>query len=254
MKRNIAFIFYVIAFLGCARMHSGYYAVQVGKEIKGLKTKEKATTALGLVVSGQENTALASRYFGVLDFTFENTSQDWIRIKAVKVDFGDDKINQNIVFTSGRDIKIWHESIEKRNVIRDFNTETILSAIAGFGAGMALSSHNSDIQKIGTMAAIGSVTSLSAYEFNKFVDKIEKAEIFPQNHLLARGFIIPPGLSVKKWLLINSQNHAAIGYTTNLFLEYETEHGRKEKVKLDFRSMPNTGHCSSEWQNDLCTK
>lgn len=245
IMKKIGIFICLILISGCASVHSGYYAKQIdqtGKEVKGKQTK------LGLIVSGIENVNLSSTYFGVIDFTFENKSQEWIRIKSIKIDFGDDKINQNVKFTSGNDLAIWFESTKKRNIINDFNTEMVLGAIAGAGLGMAAASNNQKVQNIGTATAIGAAASLSAYEFNKSLDKIEKAEIFSENHLFAKEFVIPPGLFVKKWLLLNSKNHEETGYITDLFLEYLTENGDTERLKLSFR--PPCNRQVAEWQHD----
>ena len=246
LKKITTLVLCLVLFFGCASVHRGQYAVQIDSKGEQLSRRKKGKTELDLVISGIENTTLASQYFGVIDFTFENLSQEWIKIKSIKADFGDEKINKNVKFTSGKDIPIWHEAIKIRNTIDDFNTRTILGGLAGFGAGLAAYSNNKDLQKIGAMTAVGAVTSLSAYEFNKQLDKIEKTKIFPKNHLFTKDFIIPPGLFVKKWLLVNSKNHKEISYIHNIFIEYQTEEGKTEKIKLDFRFYEKFGSIWSQ--------
>ena len=56
--------------------------------------------------------------------------------------------------------------------------------------------------------------------------------IFPENHILNNDFTIPPGLSVRKWVVLSSQNHDKIGFITKFDIEYETVAGTREQVRI----------------------
>lgn len=234
-------------------MHSGNYAVQVDQESSNSNvkksSKKETQTESGLVISGQLKRILSSRYFALIDFTFENKTQEWIRITDIEVDFGSEEANENISFTYGKDLSVWFKSTQKRNKIRNYNQQMALGAITGFGAGLAAGSSNSSVQNLGLMTATAGATVLSVKEFNRLKTKIEDSEIFPKNHLFAKDFIIPPGLFDKKWLVLNSKNHEQIGFLTNLYLEYKIKGEKKGKVKLQFRS-PDS-NLDPEWQNDI---
>lgn len=257
MKRSYSFILtilFLFSCISCAQVHSGHYAVPLDQplNIKRTNIKHQEQTVLGLLISGKENKAFSSKYFAVIDFTFENLSQEWIRIKKIKINFENEKINKNIKFTSGNDLTIWHASTKKRNIIKDFNTEMVLGAITAFGAGLAAGSDQKNVKDFGNVLAVGGAASLSVYEFNKVLNSIEKSAIFPESHLFATDFVIPPGLFVKKWLLCNSKNHNETGYISHIFLEYEIEDGTVEKLKLDFRGSFDKEY-TQKWQNDLWT-
>ncbi len=240
------FIFFIIA--GCATVHSGEYAIEV-KDNGDLKKEEK--TGLGMIISGKEVEYLSSMYFGFIDLTFENKSQNWIRIKKIKVDLGKAEVNSNVKFTSGRDIIHWDNATRKRNAIREHNERVVLGSIAALGYGLALTD-NQKLNMMGSAAGLGAIASLAVSEYNKNLDKIQNAKIFPESHLLAEEFIIPPGLFVKKWILLNTSNHKKIGFIRGFYLEYETDSGKNEKVQLVFREKYVNGKpITSLWQEDL---
>jgi len=63
--------------LGCASVPNSEPAVPL--DVQGKPVRASATPA-GLRVSGEELAELASRYFGVLEVTFENPTAEWIHL------------------------------------------------------------------------------------------------------------------------------------------------------------------------------
>ncbi len=252
--RNILSIICLFIFCtSCASVHSGSYAVPVNQvnsdTTKKTSIEEGLQAESELIISGKLKRQLSSKFFAFIDLTFENTSQEWVRLTDIKIDFGSEEANENINFTYGTDLSVWFKSTQKRNKIRNYNQQLAIGVITGLGAGIAAGSNNSNIQSLGLMTATAGATVLSVNEFNKIQSKIEDAEIFPENHLFAKDFIIPPGLFDKKWLVINSKNHGKIGFITDLYLEYRINDIEKEKVKLQFRSL-NT-KSQPVWQSDI---
>ena len=263
----VCLTFFIFFLSGCANIHSGNHAVQVDREnpqtdethIKPTGSEEPTSKLDGgqkakksksdLIISGEINKALSSRYFAFFNFTFENNSSEWIRIEDIEVDFGNQRINENISFTYGKDLAVWLKSTQKRNEIKDYNRKVTMGAIAGLGAGMSAVSNDENLQNLGLMTAVAGATALSAHKFNKLKPKVQNADIFPENHLFAKDFIVPPGLFEKKWIVVNSKEHEKIGRLTTLTLEYTTKKNETEKVKLQFR--PECPTHKSVWQDDL---
>jgi hypothetical protein len=65
---------------------------------------------------------------------------------------------------------------------------------------------------------------------------------------LSANFAIPPGLFVKKWIVLNSKNHKKTKFIDKVYLRCITEEGKSEKFKLVFRNFIQS---NSLWQADL---
>ncbi|PKL39072.1 MAG: hypothetical protein CVV44_09405 [Spirochaetae bacterium HGW-Spirochaetae-1] len=240
-----ALIFIVlIGLISCASIHSGYYAEQIDDNGRVINKKK---TDIGLVVSAKEDTDLSSKYFGLVNLTFENKSQGWIRIKKVTIDFFSEVANENVKFTSGNDLALWQEAIIKRNEIREHNRDMFLASVAIIGTTVAMSSDNKALKAAGAFTGLGALTSLTVNEYNKVLHNIENAKIFPRNHLFAEEFVVPPGLFSKKWVLLNTTNHRKTGFLNFFLITYETDDGKKETIKLQFRSSGTI----TEWQKEV---
>ena len=75
--------FLVILASGCASVHTGQDAQQV---LAG-ETPKPGVTKGGLRISGEEDTAHSSLYFGLINLTFENKSDKWINISNLRISF-----------------------------------------------------------------------------------------------------------------------------------------------------------------------
>lgn len=233
MKKVFLGLFVLLFLVSCAYKHSGGYAKVINKSGEVIQVGKK--TNLGLIISCSENMRLSSKYFGMIDFTFENKTQDWIHIKNIKIDFGKKIINENVKIISGKDISRWYAAIERRIAIKDYNKQMVESVLLGVGVGLSQFSRDINVQRAGGLIGLMAGTSLLINEFNQNLDKLEKSKIFPKNHLLVEDVVIPPGLFVKKWLLLNSKNHEETSIIDKIFLEYETENGEVEKVKINLK-------------------
>lgn len=229
MKKILALQLIVIAlFMSCASVDYS----NVGAVVNSDNTPtERTHTKSGLKISAEEDETFASEYFGVINFSFVNNSQDWITIKNIKLDFGNDTINSNVTIISGNDIQAWKESTMLRNKIDEHNQNVFWSSLALSGAWLSTSS-NSDVKAAGNNILLGAITSLSVKEMTEASDRIQYATIFPTNHLLNSNFTIPPGLFVKKWIVINTKNHKQTGIITKFDIEYQTSNLETEKVRI----------------------
>jgi hypothetical protein len=226
---------------GCATVHSGRVAAHVdaeGHRVYG------AGSPLGLVISGREVTDLASPYFGFVELTFENTTASWVRITKIDMNFGTPAKDQNVLVPWGSDIDTWRAATYQRNAIREANTRTALELVAIGGALTASVARHKPAGAIGGLAALGAIGALTTQAYADRVKEAETTAPFPDNHLLAVPFGVPPALFSKRWILLNTQNRPEAGCIRSMYLDYEAEGGQKDRVEIEFKP-PGT---HSEWQ------
>jgi hypothetical protein len=75
---------------------------------------------------------------------------------------------------------------------------------------------------------VGDISSTVGLEVN------DKNRTYPENHLYAEDFNLPPGFAVEKWILLESSNHERIPYLTELNLDFDVNQKRHSTV-LTFR-------------------
>lgn len=227
---------------GCASVHQGNFATSIDGDDTGPENKSK-TTALGLMVSGAEDSSLSSKYFGHIQLTFENKSNHWVHIKKVTVQFEDESVNQKTVIPVGGDLTSWAEAAQNAKAIRDYNTSLLLSSVAAVGG--AAMSRGGTTGQVGALALIGSGTALTVKGVMDIKSDIELAKVVPSSHLLSPEFIIPPGLATKKWVTFFTSEPLSLPYLEEIKISYITAEGKSEKLLLKFRDKARTG---SQWQ------
>ncbi len=184
---KICFFTGILFHLGCASIHGG---ANYAKNEKGESIKKG-----GLIASGIENKRLGSKYFLALDFTFENTTEDWMQVVSARVTFGKSSIDDAMKVPVGQDLNAWVTAAHEKAAISDYNSSLIASAVMGVGAA-AMSSK--DTNELGKLAVIGGGSALTIQSLNNNYDSLQKAKILPETHLYSSGFVIPPGLHTKK--------------------------------------------------------
>ncbi len=196
---------------------------------------EKKVTGMGLLVSGSENTSLASAYFTMVDFTFENKGAEWLRIKKVAIDFGSPVSNADVRFPVGQDLLDWAESAQQIKAIRDYNMQMALGAAAGAGIAMSGSGSSSG-RNAGLATTAGAGMVLAASNISEKLDSIQRARVVPEGHLLSGPFAVPPGLHKQKWLTLYVQKPDAIPFLKKIALTFTYENGATESVLLRLRN------------------
>jgi hypothetical protein len=228
----------LVALSGCATVAEGTLAKPIDLGGHYLATP---ATASGLVVHGRELTVLSSPDFGVLEFTFENPTDRWVRIDQVHVDFGGPAANQGVTAVEGDDIAAWQIATEQRNAVRASNTQTALDVLALGAAIGTARRHHSPARAAAVGVAVGATMAGLA-------GAPSGQDLYPADHLYAVPIAIPPGLFAKRWIVFNTDaaaNRTCLGRAT---LDYDTSGHERERVVLDFRSSAN----DSEWQTAAC--
>lgn len=232
---------------GCATVQTGRYGSPL--DARG-RTLTGHTTPVGLKVSARELTDYSSAYFGALVVTFENTSSRWVRVRKMSVRFATEPQNRGVMIPYGDELESWVTAADLRHEMRRANTQLVLSGVALGGSLIAAASGSSEGQAAGGAVAAGALTALAADQIGENRDRLEAPGPFPESHLMAVPFAIPPGLFSRRWVVLNTPGaSAAIGCVTTLTLEYETESGRQERVSITFRELGNR----SEWQRRECS-
>lgn len=226
----------IILLSACASIRSGKYAEP---EAKG---QDKHASTSGVVISGAENASLSSTHFAEVDFTFENKSADWIRIKSVTLDFGDPALNEAVKLPVGNDLIAWAKAAEQNKAISDYNTAMVLGSVAAVGSVAAMTSRDQGVQSAGALAALGATGGLAVSSIRDERRKVELAKVVPPDHILSDGFVNPPGLHAKKWVAFYTRDPKALPRIKYVAIAYTLENGQTERAHLDFRAP------GSRWQ------
>ena len=230
----------------CANVHTGNIAQHVdNKGDVQLKNKEVDPEVKDLVISGKENKNLSTRYFGLIDFIFENNTDRWIRLKDVKVYFENTDIDQMIILTSGKDLSTWYKATKRQLLKESSKKQVAFGIIEALGEGIVLSKDNPSLQTAGAIAPLGLAESVSLDTLNKQKDGLKNATLFPGDHLYSSDISIPPGFFVQKWILLNTSNHKEMEYLENIYLDYKKDDDSVSTLKLKIRKR------RGRWQDDV---
>ena len=255
MKRRLLLLLILTAammFTGCETVDKSNYAESVTK----VAGEDEGKTKTGLVISGDEADSISTEYFGTVEFVFRNTTDEWIRVKNLKISFGDENIDKNVLVPVGQDLYEWQKAFTKQLAI-DYRNKSRFLATAAFISG-AVTAATSDSKEANRAAAVfGTAVAAMAINDINSAAKMENmaATAYPEDHLLGGNFAVPPGLFANKFIVLNSRKNSEIGYLSKIIIEYETESGIKDKVVLQFRKNPyQTGDYSStgsKWQESV---
>jgi hypothetical protein len=239
---------FVLGVTACASVQSRNIARPV--DALGHFTGAK-TTASGLVVSGEELSAYSSRHFGLIEVTFENWTNEWVRVNRLALDFGGAEANAGVFLPVGADLEAWHHATVQRNDIRGTNAATALGALLALGMLVAVAADAAgerELAAAGSVVTLGAATTAVIGGHGARVERAEGARLLPETHLLAMPFAIPPGLFAKKWVLLNTRS-AATPCITSMLIDYDVERGN-ERVQLVFRSALD----AVDWQKSACAR
>jgi hypothetical protein len=227
---------------GCASVAAGNPAVPLDAAGRPRASQHARS---GLRIVGREITELGSPYFGFVELTFSNDSARWVRVHRMQLSFGDPIRDQSVFVPWGMDIQTWQQATALRNEVRAANTQTALELLALTGTLAATFSQDRGVKAFGGVVALSSVGALTALEYDARVKAAQSAPIFPESHLLAVPFGVPPGLFAKKWIVLNTLPDRRV-CIQSMLLDYESDAGGRERAWLTFRKRTP----ASQWQND----
>ncbi len=261
MKKNLLVILILIVITGCSSIDSPNYAQNISgdKSNNGIEegsNKDDIVTKAGLVISGEEAANISTDYFGVLKFTFRNTTDEWVRIKRIKVYFDNEEIDKNVYVPVGEELSIWQDAVAKKIAIDSRNSANFWTTVGVISGITAIAADDRDTSNAAGAVFGGSVVGASISDY-KTAKKLENIAVtaYPKEHLMSGKILVPPGLFVNRFIVLNSKNNDKIGYLSSINIEYETEKGVIDKVKLPFRKNPyesdRSVYSNSRWQKKV---
>lgn len=249
----------LVLFCGCATVDGANYATNISgnqsAENGDDTQKNIPVTKTGLVISGEEAANISTDYFGVLKFTFRNTTDEWVRIKRVKIYFDNEEIDKNVYIPVGEELFVWQDAVSKKIAIDNRNSGNFWAAVGIISGITAIASDDEATSNVAGAAFGSSIIGATVSDY-KTAKKYENmaATIYPKEHLLSGKILVPPGLFVNRFIVLNSKNNSKIGYLSSINIEYETDKGVVDKVKLQFRKSPYErvkGYTNSKWQKQV---
>ena len=142
------------------------------------------------------------------EFTLENPTAQWVRVEKVALDFGSPKVNQSVYFPWGSQLDNWLEATRQRNAIEAENFAMAV-AILGLGAGMVsigvAPGPPAGMRIAGglaTMAAVAGAAAAATSELS--AEGATEGPVFFGRHLFAVPIEVPPGLFVKRFVVVNT--------------------------------------------------
>jgi hypothetical protein len=209
--RSRAALFAVLTCLvaGCGTAYVGNYGVPLDAQNR----RAPPAAAPQLLVSAREAATYSTRYLGLVEVTFENRTPVWKQVDRVEVDFGSPANDQSVTIASGDQINAWERAT--KIVQLSAHTGEGPTAIEALGLGVAVD-------------AFGAVTAA--------------APAYPEQHLLAVPFPVPPGLFTKRWILISTPEKPPGGCIDSMILSYETSDHMTGRLLLPFKAP------ISDWQ------
>jgi hypothetical protein len=166
-------------------------------------------------IYGMLDKDFASKNFGGFRIVFDNTHDQWSTIKNISVSFADDSATKYIKVLDPRGLRLWGKAILQQQSITDSDLGQLQSALMKAGA---------------------SITGIDLTEGEiDYIVSSAEAKKYPENHLYAKEFILPPSFAVERWVLFESSNHKNIPYVTNLQLNFDFNDQHRHG-ELQFRS------------------
>ncbi len=249
MLRTLACL--ILATAGCATIASGPYGAHLDAAGKPSAEAEKAAK---LKISASEVTAMSSRYFAEIEFTLENPTAQWVRVEKVALDFGGEKANQSVSFPWGAQLENWAEATHYRNLVRQINDAMALELIGAGAAVLSMSAahgHGGGSARVAGGLATMAVVAGIAGGVAASTEAGSVAASFGGQHLFAVPLEVPPGLFVKRYVVVNTPDDANQPCLANVVLAYELADHTTHRVALTFRTIDDE-RASLEWQRQAC--
>ncbi len=165
-------------------------------------------------IYGMFDKEYASKYFGSFRFVFENQGDQWLTMENIRLSFAQDSAQKYIKVLDQLGLKQWGKAVRLQKNLHESTVKELQTAL--ISAGSSISGMVGDISE-----SVG-------------LDASGKKRTYPENHLYAEEFILPPGFTVEKWVLLESSHHEKIPYVTNLDLNFEVNK-KHQRADLHFR-------------------
>ncbi|OFZ29328.1 MAG: hypothetical protein A2622_07890 [Bdellovibrionales bacterium RIFCSPHIGHO2_01_FULL_40_29] len=218
MNSKLVLVIGLAAFLySCASTHPG-------KEGHALDGKAR----LPIKISAEILDENAKDPFQLIEVTFENTSDEWLRITKNSVII-DNPADSRVSVVLGQDLIDWASAIELRQKKEQHNKELLQ---AGLIIGSALVGGANKNNSVGTAAGVTMVATSAwvvADTIRMQIKKVEGINKVPDTHL-NHSVMIPGQTFARRWVLLNKPANTKIN---RLVVQTETIDGQKEVYDID---------------------
>lgn len=221
--------------------HYGHYALQIPPEDKAFLNQSSIEPKSGLAISGAIDSLQSTNYFGAFDFVLENKSDQWIVLKDIKVSFLTPEQNQNISIPTGAQFSAWSEGMQNS---QNYNQKKAALVGIFIGGAMMANGQSQEERNVGAVATGVSIAALASANSSRAM-----LGALPTGHLLGGDIAIPPGLFLKRWLVVNSSKHKETGYVHTIVIEFKDANSNPQKYYLPFRDRVGTN--IGGWQTDF---
>jgi len=266
-KMKIVLLIAMIISVGCASVHEGNFATQVDENKIGNLTKvkkestvkyesdrtssrrtsfgsrnnsnknriikkqsisERFKTNKGMLISFRRNDSYNAKYYRMINFTFENLTSKWMKVDRVEIE-SKGKYGKKIHVLKGIALANYFRGISEKRLVDSTNTSMALGAIT---AAAIIAGGKGDA---GGAAMVGAYTTLGSMVYQR--GKLSSDTPYPSDHLLGANddFLIPPSLTLSRYVVFYSENPGTYDKLDNLLLTYILSDGTKETVNLDIK-------------------
>jgi len=178
------------------------------------EVKFEDDTHQDIKVFGILDTEFAAKNFGGFRLVFENTLDQWSTINNFRVSFADDSAAKYIKVLDPKALRLWGRAILQQQHIRESDFGQLESALMKAGA---------------------SITGVDLTEGEiQYIISSEETKKYPEGHLYADEFILPPNFAAERWVVFESSHHENIPYVTNLQLNFDLN-DQHRSGELQFR-------------------
>ena len=209
-----------LSLVGCATTHPGFKG-------KSLSKGER----LPLVVSGKSIDSGAGQPFQLVEVTFENTSDDWLRVSKTELVIAN-PAESKLSVVLGKDLSDWAEAKRFQLQKDEYNKELVQSGVMVAGAtAVMVGTHNksSAVAGLGALAVLGSVGWAVSDAISSSYHHATETNKAPDQHLY-QSFSVPGKLFLRRWILLNKPSDKIIN---KLVFELETVEGARESYELE---------------------
>jgi hypothetical protein len=178
---------------GCASYQSGKFA----SFIKGNHPPHTPITV-------EVDELLSDNNYTVINFNFGNKSDQWLRVKSVRLNYKNVTEDKKINVVVGKDISTWYDAIKHKIAVDQWNESVAigtLAVIGGVTSGIGAYKGNNSLTNLGAATYVGAVGISGFNTYADGLDDVNRAKILPKSHLYT-PFSVPLGLYAKKWILL----------------------------------------------------
>jgi hypothetical protein len=194
---------------GCATVHPGQMA-----------NLSQNTGPLPLDVSMKSIDPDTDDAFQLVEVTFENTSDQWVRIAKTEALLGD-PVKTRMSVVVGNDLAAWAEAVAAKEKVEQYNRELLQSTllVAGAAAAVAGSATDNDTVALSGLSVVAGTSLWAAADvINAKLKRANSPKHVPESHLYSPT-IVPPKLFVRRWVLLNKKPGTRV---TSLAFRVET--------------------------------